>query len=87
MISRLTDSGLAVSTLFLVRFLPLFLFSPIAGVLADRVKAFESGMNLARYVLYQKVGPKIESILTNDREDGLGALFTPFLPSGKEVAK
>ncbi|MFN2123341.1 MAG: MFS transporter [Candidatus Promineifilaceae bacterium] len=36
LISRLTDSGLAVSTLFLVRFLPLFLFSPIAGVLADR---------------------------------------------------
>ena len=36
LISRLTDSGLAVSTLFLVRFLPLFLFSPISGVLADR---------------------------------------------------
>ena len=36
LISRLTDSGLAVSTLFLVRFLPLFFFSPIAGVLADR---------------------------------------------------
>lgn len=36
LISRLTDSGLAVSTLFLLRFLPLFLFSPIAGVLADR---------------------------------------------------
>jgi MFS family permease len=36
LISRLTDSGLAVSSLFLVRFLPLFLFSPISGVLADR---------------------------------------------------
>jgi MFS family permease len=36
LISRLTDSGLAVSTLFLVRFLPVFLFSPLAGVLADR---------------------------------------------------
>ena len=36
LIARLTDSGLAVSTLFLVRFLPLFLFSPVAGVLADR---------------------------------------------------
>ena len=36
LISRLTDSGRAVSTLFLLRFLPLFLFSPIAGVLADR---------------------------------------------------
>lgn len=36
LVSRLTDSGLAVSTLFLLRFLPLFLFSPVAGVLADR---------------------------------------------------
>lgn len=36
LIARLTDSGLAVSTLFLARFLPLFIFSPLAGVLADR---------------------------------------------------
>ncbi|MFN2137537.1 MAG: MFS transporter [Candidatus Promineifilaceae bacterium] len=37
LVSSLTSSsGLAVSTLFLLRFLPLFLFSPIAGVLADR---------------------------------------------------
>ena len=36
LVSTLTSSGLAVSTLFLLRFLPLFLFSPIAGVLADR---------------------------------------------------
>jgi MFS family permease len=36
LISRLTDSGLALSYLFLARFLPLFLFSPFAGILADR---------------------------------------------------
>ncbi len=36
LITSLTDSGVAVSSLFLARFLPLFLFSPIAGVLADR---------------------------------------------------
>lgn len=35
-ITRLTDSGVALSYLFISRFLPLFLFSPIAGVLADR---------------------------------------------------
>ena len=35
-ITRLTDSGVAVSYLFLARFLPLFIFSPVAGVLADR---------------------------------------------------
>lgn len=35
-ITRLTDSGVALSYLFISRFLPLFLFSPIAGVLADK---------------------------------------------------
>jgi MFS family permease len=35
LIARLTDSGGAVSLLFLVRFLPLFLMSPFAGVIAD----------------------------------------------------
>lgn len=37
LISRLTDSGVALSYLFLARFLPLFLVSPFAGVLADRI--------------------------------------------------
>ena len=36
LVARLTESGLAVSTLFLVRFLPQFFLSPFAGVLADR---------------------------------------------------
>lgn len=36
LIANLTDSGAAISYLFLARFLPLFLFSPLAGVLADR---------------------------------------------------
>lgn len=36
LIARLTDSGLAVSTLFIARFLPQFFLSPFAGVLADR---------------------------------------------------
>lgn len=36
LITNLTDAGTPVSYLFLARFLPLFLFSPIAGVLADR---------------------------------------------------
>lgn len=36
LIAHLTDSGLAVSALFLARFLPLFFFTPVAGVLADR---------------------------------------------------
>lgn len=36
LITRLTDSGVALSYLFLARFLPLFVFSPFAGILADR---------------------------------------------------
>lgn len=36
LITELTNSGVAISSLFLVRFIPLFLFSPIAGIVADR---------------------------------------------------
>lgn len=36
LIAHLTESGTAVSVLFLARFLPLFFFSPFAGILADR---------------------------------------------------
>jgi len=36
LVTELTSSGVAISYLFVVRFLPMFLFSPIAGVIADR---------------------------------------------------
>lgn len=36
LITELSGSGVAISYLFLARFLPLFFFSPIAGILADR---------------------------------------------------
>ncbi len=36
LIASLTDSGVAISYLFLVRFVPLFVVSPFAGVIADR---------------------------------------------------
>lgn len=52
-----------------------------AAVLASQVGAFEGGLNFARYTLYQKVGPRIGSILTSDGEDGLGGLFQPLLPA------
>lgn len=60
-----------------------------AAVLHERVKAFGTGMNLARYEFYRKLGPQIESILSNDREDGLGGLFAPFKPpiDGKGVGQ
>lgn len=37
LLTTLTNSGVAISYLFLARFLPLFLFSPLAGLLADRM--------------------------------------------------
>jgi MFS family permease len=36
LVTDLTSTGFAISSLFLARFLPLFLVSPLAGVLADR---------------------------------------------------
>src|SRR5512147_728753 len=36
LVTELTSSGVAISYLFLVRFIPQFLFSPFAGVIADR---------------------------------------------------
>ncbi len=36
LVNRYTDSGLAISFLFLARGLPPFLFGPLAGVMADR---------------------------------------------------
>jgi regulator of protease activity HflC (stomatin/prohibitin superfamily) len=52
-----------------------------AAVLSSQVAAFEGGLNFARYTLYQKVGPRIGSILTSDQADGLGGLFQPLLPA------
>ena len=56
-----------------------------AGVIKNQVKAFSTGQNFARYTFYTKVGPSIESILTSDQDQGLGTLFLPFLPQGKEL--
>ncbi|MGD2076751.1 MAG: MFS transporter [Chloroflexota bacterium] len=36
LVANLSGTGTAISYLFLARFLPLFLFSPLAGILADR---------------------------------------------------
>ena len=57
------------------------------SVLANAVQAFGNGMNMARYTFYQKMGPRISTILTSDQLDGLGGLFLPYLPKGKEVAQ
>jgi len=55
--------------------------------MASQVAAFGSGMNLARYTFYQKVGPRIKSVLSGDDENSLGALFMPYIPKAKEVSR
>lgn len=56
-----------------------------ATVLANRVKAFGGGLNVARYTFYERIGPRISAILSGDQKDGLGGLFLPYVPAGKEV--
>jgi regulator of protease activity HflC (stomatin/prohibitin superfamily) len=56
-----------------------------AGVIGTQVKAFGSGAHLARYRLYQKLGPRIESILASDDDQSLGGLFRSYLPGKGEV--
>jgi regulator of protease activity HflC (stomatin/prohibitin superfamily) len=54
-----------------------------AEVITAQVRAFKTGMNLARYAFYQKLGPRIGSLLGSDAPDSFGGLFQPYLP--KEV--
>jgi hypothetical protein len=57
-----------------------------SSILTSQVQAFSNGMNFARYAFFKKVGPRIDSILSSDQGDGLGALFQPYLPvPSKEV--
>ncbi|HEY5652835.1 MAG TPA: SPFH domain-containing protein [Pontiella sp.] len=52
-----------------------------ASVLKNRVGAFGSGDNFARYTLYQKLGPQVRSVLSSDSEDGVGGIFGTFAPA------
>ncbi|MFA7159834.1 MAG: SPFH domain-containing protein, partial [Kiritimatiellia bacterium] len=52
-----------------------------ADVFAEQVRAFGSGLNYAKFVFYQSVGPKVKTVLSGDQPGGLGTLFAPFLPA------
>lgn len=54
-----------------------------AAVLASQVSAFGNGENFARYTLYQKLAPRIQSILTGDDENSLGGAIIPAKPPQK----
>jgi regulator of protease activity HflC (stomatin/prohibitin superfamily) len=58
-----------------------------AAVLSSRAQAVNGGMNLARYTFYRKIAPRVESVLSSDQEEGLGAIFRPFLSETKGGAQ
>jgi MFS family permease len=85
LITRLTDSGVALSYLFLARFLPLFLFSPIAGVLADRFNRKHimvlsdvlRGVTVLGFLFIRDPGDIWFFYLLTIIQFSLSALFTP----------
>lgn len=85
LIADLTDAGTAISYLFLARFLPLFLFSPLAGVLADRLdrRLILVGTNLLRaltvlgFLLIDNPSQIWLFYLLTLTQFALSALFTP----------
>jgi regulator of protease activity HflC (stomatin/prohibitin superfamily) len=58
-----------------------------ASVIENQVKAFGQGIHFARYEFYEKVGPKIRSILGGDQADGLGGLLRAYVPAAKGGAQ
>jgi len=85
LITRLTDSGLALSGLFLARFLPLFIVSPIAGVLADRfnrkhlliISDVLRGVTVLGFLLVREPADVPLFYLLTIVQFALSALFTP----------
>ena len=85
LIADLTDAGTAISYLFLARFLPLFLFSPLAGVLADRFdrRYLMIGTNLLRalavlgFLLVREPSQIWLFYLLTITQFALSAIFTP----------
>jgi regulator of protease activity HflC (stomatin/prohibitin superfamily) len=51
-----------------------------AGILKNRVAALGGGDIFARYTLYEKVGPQVQSVLAGDSAEGLGRIFGTFVP-------
>ncbi len=85
LITRLTDSGLALSALFVARFLPLFIVSPIAGVLADRFNRKNililsdvlRGVTVLGFLFVHDAGDLPLFYLLTITQFALSALFTP----------
>jgi len=52
-----------------------------AAVLRSQVSALGDGENFARYTLYEKIGPRLEAVLSSDAAEGLGNIFSGFAPA------
>jgi regulator of protease activity HflC (stomatin/prohibitin superfamily) len=57
-----------------------------ANVVRAQTEAFGGGTGLARYTLYQRIAPRIDSILSTDVAPGLGGVFGPFMPGAAGFA-
>lgn len=85
LITHLTDSGVALSYLFLARFLPLFLLSPFAGILADRfdrkrimvLADLLRGVTVLAFLLIRSADQIWLFYLLTVLQFSLSALFTP----------
>jgi regulator of protease activity HflC (stomatin/prohibitin superfamily) len=51
------------------------------AVLRSRVMAMGNGDHFARYTLYEKMGPRIEAVLSSDSAEGIGNIFSGFAPA------
>jgi MFS family permease len=85
LVANLTGTGTAISYLFLVRFVPLFLFSPMAGVLADRYDRRQiliasdllRAITVLGFLLIREPGQLWLLYVLTFLQFALSALFTP----------
>jgi MFS family permease len=85
LVANLSGTGTAISYLFLARFLPLFLFSPLAGVLADRyerrtimiVSDLLRAATVLAFLLIREPGQVWLLYVLTFLQFALSAIFTP----------
>ncbi|MDF7826244.1 SPFH domain-containing protein [Pontiellaceae bacterium B12227] len=52
-----------------------------ASVIGNKVNAFGTGENFARYTLYERLAPSILSVLSSDSDGGVGSIFSTYAPA------
>jgi MFS family permease len=85
LVANLSGAGTAISYLFLARFLPLFLFSPLAGILADRYERRHvmiasdllRALTVLAFLLVREPGQLWLLYVLTFTQFALSAIFTP----------